>query len=78
MQETAPLKRIIDFYREGFARMTVGKTLWIVVIIKLVVIFAIVKLLFMPDVLGQKATDGDKAEYISTRITQTSRSESSP
>ena len=55
--------------------MDIGKTLWMVVIVKLVVIFAIVKLLFMPDVLDQKATDNDKAEYISTRITLTPRSD---
>ena len=55
--------------------MDIGKTLWMVIIVKLVVIFAIVKLLFMPDVLDQKATDNDKTEYISTRITLTPRSD---
>ena len=71
MQGTGTLKRIFDFYRQGFSNMDIGKTLWMVIIVKLVVIFAIVKLLFMPDVLDQKATDNDKAEYISTRITLT-------
>ena len=75
MQGTGTLKRIFDFYRQGFSNMDIGKTLWMVVIVKLVVIFAIVKLLFMPDVLDQKATDNDKAENISTRITLTPRSD---
>lgn len=75
MQGAGTLKRIFDFYRQGFSNMDIGKTLWMVIIVKLVVIFAIVKLLFMPDVLDQKATDYDKAEYISTRITLTPRSD---
>ena len=75
MQGTGTLKRIFDFYRQGFSNMDIGKTLWMVIIVKLVVIFAIVKLLFMPDVLDQKATDNDKAEYISTRITLTPHSD---
>ena len=75
MQGAGTLKRIFDFYRQGFSNMDIGKTLWMVIIVKLVVIFAIVKLLFMPDVLYQKASDNDKAEYISTRITLTPRSD---
>ena len=59
MQGAGTLKRIFDFYRQGFSNMDIGKTLWMVIIVKLVVIFAIVKLLFMPDVLDQKATDND-------------------
>ena len=75
MQGAGTLKRIFDFYRQGFSNMDIGKTLWMVIIVKLVVIFAIVKLLFMPDVLYQKATGNDKAEYISTRITLTPRAD---
>ena len=71
MQGAGTLKRIFDFYRQGFSNMDIGKTLWMVIIVKLVVIFAIVKLHFMPDVLDQKASDNDKDEYISTRITLT-------
>lgn len=78
MQGTGTLKRIFDFYRQGFSNMDIGKTLWIVVIVKLVVMFAIVKLFFMPDVLDQKASDGDKAKYISTRITLAPHTDSSP
>lgn len=63
------LRRIFDFYYSGFKSMDIGKKLWLVIIIKLVIIFFVVKLFFMPDVLSQKAKDGDKAEYVSGRMT---------
>lgn len=37
------LKSIITFYRQGFANMTLGKTLWKIIIIKLLVIFIVLK-----------------------------------
>jgi hypothetical protein len=49
--------------------MDIGKKLWLVIIIKLVIIFLVVKLFFMPDVLSQKAAGGSKADYISSRMT---------
>ena len=33
--------RIFDFYVEGFRSMTVGKTLWLIILIKLFIMFAI-------------------------------------
>ena len=64
------IRNIINFYREGFAQMTIGKTLWAVIIVKLAVIFIVLRLFFMPDVLSEKAADGDKASYASTQITE--------
>ena len=37
------LKSIITFYKQGFANMTLGKTLWKIIIIKLLVIFILLK-----------------------------------
>ena len=48
------LRKIFDFYYSGFTSMDIGKKLWLVIIIKLVIIFFVVKLFFMPDVLSQK------------------------
>lgn len=45
---------VYHFYREGFRNMTIGRTLWTIIIIKLIVIFAILKIFFFPDVLGKK------------------------
>ena len=48
--------------------MTVGKVLWTVIIIKLFVIFFVLKLFFFPDVLKQKAEGGDKASYVAGEL----------
>ena len=62
------IKRIISFYHDGFKSMRLGKTLWIVVIVKLVIIFVVLKLFFMPDILYERA-DGNETEYVSKQIT---------
>jgi len=51
--------------------MTVGKTLWKVILIKLFVMFAILKLFFFSDFLQSNfATDQQRAEHVLDRITQ--------
>ena len=37
--------------------MTVGRTLWIVVLLKLLVMFAVLKLFFFPDLLAGKSPE---------------------
>lgn len=59
------IKRIFSFYADGFAQMTVGRTLWIVILIKLFIMFAILKVFFFPDFLGEKcATEAEKSSYV--------------
>lgn len=41
-------RRVADLYVDGFRSMTVGRQLWILIIIKLVLIFVVMKLLFFP------------------------------
>lgn len=40
------LQKIVRFYWDGFRRMTWGKQLWILIIIKLIIIFGILRLFF--------------------------------
>lgn len=61
------LRKIIRFYMEGFRSMTLGKVLWTVILIKLFVIFFVLKLFFFPDVLKQKG-DNDKASYVAGEL----------
>ena len=42
-------RRIFRFYLDGFRSMTVGRKLWVLIILKLVFIFLIMKLFFFPD-----------------------------
>lgn len=46
------LKKVVRFYIEGFRSMTVGKTLWAIILVKLFILFAILKLFFFPDFLA--------------------------
>ncbi|MDP4188119.1 MAG: DUF4492 domain-containing protein [Bacteroidota bacterium] len=48
------LRQIVSFYYEGFKAMTVGRTLWAIIIFKLFLIFFVLKLFFFPDFLKKK------------------------
>jgi uncharacterized membrane protein len=41
------MKRIFNFYYQGFKGMTVGKSLWLIIIIKLVIFFVIFKIFLL-------------------------------
>ena len=60
--------RIFRFYVEGFKNMTVGKTLWTIIIIKLIVIFLVLKLFFFPNYIKENAEEGKEAEFIMNEI----------
>lgn len=62
------LYKVYHLYADGFRSMTVGKVLWTVIIIKLFVIFFVLKLFFFPDVLKLKAEGGDKASYVAGEL----------
>ena len=62
------LYKVYHLYADGFRSMTVGKVLWTVIIIKLFVIFFVLKLFFFSDVLKQKAEGGDKASYVAGEL----------
>ena len=63
-------QRIYHFYADVFRGMTVGRTLWIVIIIKLVVMFAVIRLFFMPDILGGFDNDTQRAEAVREHLNQ--------
>ena len=46
---------MIRFYVEGFREMTVGRTLWAIILIKLFILFAVLKVFFFPDLLAGKS-----------------------
>jgi uncharacterized membrane protein len=58
-------KKLYLFYKEGFSNMTVGKTLWMIALIKLFIMFGILKVFFFPNQL--KTTydnDRDRGEHV--------------
>ena len=63
-------KRIVQFYVDGFRRMTVGRSLWVLILIKLAVMFLVLKLFFFPDVLGSLSSDEERAEAVRKNLTE--------
>lgn len=50
--------------------MTTGRSLWVLIIVKLVIIFGILKLFFFPDLLSRDYdTDEQRAEAVRTYLT---------
>jgi len=65
-------KKIFDFYYQGFRSMTTGKTLWIIILIKLFVLFAVLKVFFFKDFLKSNfKTDKERSEYVLKKLTET-------
>lgn len=64
-------KRIISFYMDGFRRMRLGRTLWTIILIKLLIMFGVLKIFFFPDYLHENfTTDMERAEHVSASLTQ--------
>lgn len=65
------LKRVYTFYIDGFKGMVLGKKLWKIILIKLFIMFAILKLFFFPNFLKTNfQTDEEKSNYVLEQITK--------
>lgn len=67
--------RILRFYYDGFRNMTLGKTLWCLILIKLFVMFFILKLFFFHDFISENSEKGEEAEFVMKSISEGSVSE---
>ena len=64
-----PLLSVVRFYVDGFRSMTVGRTLWLMVLLKLIILFFVFKLLFFPDVLARDYDDdAQRAQAVRTSL----------
>ena len=61
------MKTIFHFYADGFRRMTLGRTLWILVLLKLFVIFVILRLFFFRPAM-QGMTIEEKQQHVAQRL----------
>ena len=69
MRKESFLYRVFDLDYDVFRSMRLGKTLWAIILIKLFVIFVVLKLFFFPNFLKQHA-EGDEAGYVATELTE--------
>ncbi len=61
---------ILSFYIDGFKSMKLGKTLWKLIIIKLLIIFGILKIFFFQNHLNSKfSSDEEKANFVIEQLT---------
>ena len=58
-------QRVFYFYVDGFRAMTLGRTLWLIIALKVIIFFVIVRFIFFPNYLAGKAdTEEQKADYV--------------
>jgi hypothetical protein len=67
MNKSSFLYRVFDLYYDGFRQMRLGKTLWAIILIKLLIIFVILKVFFFPNFLKEHA-QGDNSGYVATEL----------
>ena len=58
------LKKVFRFYVDGFRSMTVGKTLWAIILVKLFIMFVILRLIFFPNPFSNMDSDQERGEYV--------------
>ncbi len=68
------LLQIGNFYYTGFKSMTVGRTLWLIILIKLFIMFVVLKIFFFPNFLNSKfENEHQKADYVLEELTNISK-----
>jgi len=66
-------KNAFCLYYDGFRSMVLGRTLWKIVLIKLFIMFAILKVFFFPNYLETHFdTDAERADHVLQNLTQPS------
>ena len=63
------LSKVFHLYYDGFRSMTLGKTLWAIILIKLFIIFVVLKLFFFPNFLKQHA-EGNEPSYVANELVE--------
>lgn len=56
-----------NFYADGFRNMTWGRPLWGLVILKIIILFAVLRVFFFQPVLSGK-TDREKSDFVGDRL----------
>ena len=64
--------KAFHLYYDGFRNMKLGRTLWAIIIIKLFIIFVVLKVFFFPNFLKENAEEGAESEYVATELIQRS------
>ena len=63
------LKNITSLYIDGFKNMTLGRTLWAVIIIKLIIMFGLLKIFIYDNSLKNIGDDKAKSNFVLENLT---------
>lgn len=64
----ATFLRIWNFYIEGFRGMTLGRTLWFIILLKLFIMFFVLKIFFFPNFLSFRPDGMTKEEFVAGEL----------
>lgn len=59
---------IWHFYRDGFRAMTWGRVLWVIILLKLFILFVVLKLFFFPDFIRESSGTLNEDEFVSREL----------
>ena len=68
MNKDGFLYKIYNFYYDGFRSMKLGRTLWAIILIKLFIIFIVLKIFFFPNFLKEHAQKGEESDFVATEM----------
>ena len=68
MKKNSFIYRVFDLYYDGFRNMTLGKTLWAIILIKLFIMFVVLKVFFFPNFIKQHSEKGEEANFVSSEL----------
>lgn len=68
MKKGSFLYKVYDLYYDGFRSMKLGRTLWTIILIKLFIIFIVLKLFFFPNFLKEHAQEGEEPDFVATEM----------
>lgn len=74
LDATRLCRSVWKFYADGFRNMTVGRSLWALILIKVTILFLVFKLLFFPDILKRDYPDDEsRAQAVREALTNNNR-----
>lgn len=64
-------KRALSLYVDGFRNMSrTSRTLWVIILIKLFIMFAVLRLFFFPNIVKHQGDKAKQVEYVVNELTK--------
>ena len=63
------LSSVWRFYMDGFRNMTWGRSLWLLIILKIIILFGVLRVFFFKPAMAGKSEE-EKSEIVSASLTE--------